>query len=164
MSEAEEENNYLGFGNPANDEFYLADYPFYLIDQINHRYGVEMETVLRKHKMERSQWQILLILREKNPSSISELSERSGKKLSTVSRVIERMRNDDLVSTAPRESDNRITDVLLKSAGKQALGKVLKVASKQYERAISGFSEDEIRKIHLQLQGILANLNRSPFE
>ena len=163
MSAAEQKKS-IAFGNPAKNNFSLSDYPFYLIHQINLSYGTEMETVLRKHNMERTEWQILLILREKNPSSISELSEGSGKKLSTVSRAIERMRKNDLVSTAPRETDNRITDVLLNTSGLQALGKVLEVASKQYERAIDGFSEEEIKKLHCQLETILANLNRSPFD
>jgi DNA-binding MarR family transcriptional regulator len=164
VSDAEDKNHHIEFGDPACDEFTLANYPFYLIDQINHRYGVEMESVLRKYKMERTQWQILLVLREKNPSSISELSERSGKKLSTVSRAIERMRMDDLVSTSPRNSDNRVTDVFLNTAGLQTLEKVLKVASKQYRRAIDGFNEEEVKQIHHQLQRILSNLYRSPFE
>jgi DNA-binding MarR family transcriptional regulator len=161
---AAEQKNSNVFGNPAKNNFSLSDYPFYLIHQINLSYGAEMEAVLRKHNMERTEWQILLILREKNPSSISELSERSGKKLSTVSRAIERMRKDDLVSTAPRQTDNRITDVVLNSSGLLALDKVLEVASRQYGRAIEGFSEEEVKKLHCQLQTILANLNRSPFD
>jgi DNA-binding MarR family transcriptional regulator len=164
VPDVENRKKYIHFGDPASEDFKLDNYPFYLIHRINHRYGEEMEAALRKHKMERTKWQILLILREKNPSSISELSERSGKKLSTVSRVIERMRNDQLVNTSPRDSDNRITDVFLNKAGLQVLEKVLEVASKQYERSIAGFDEDEIRKIHVQLQNILTNLDRSPFE
>jgi MarR family transcriptional regulator, organic hydroperoxide resistance regulator len=164
MSDVDDKKQNVDFGNPANDKFRLDNYPFYLVSQIDQRYGLEMEKVLGKHKMERVQWQILLILREKNPSSISELSERSGKKLSTVSRVIERMRNEDLVSTAPRKIDNRITDVFLNEAGRQALDKVLKVASKQYEHAINSFSKEEIKQLGEQLQRILVNLNRSPFE
>ncbi len=162
MSDVKDKN--INFGNPATEDFSLANYPFYLIHQINFRYGIEMESVLRKNNMERTQWQILQVLMEKNPSSISELSERCGKKLSTVSRVIERMRNEDMVSTAPRESDNRITDVFLNPPGEQALRKALVFASKQYERAIKGFNEDEIRQVHRQLERILDNLNRSPFE
>ena len=164
MSDVDDERQNVDFGNPANDKFRLDNYAFYLISQIDQRYGLEMEKVLGKHKTERVYWQLLLILREKNPSSIGELSERSGKKLSTVSRVIERMRNENLVSTAPRKTDMRITDVIINETGSKALDKVLKVASKQYERGISGFSEEEIKQLGGQLQRILVNLNRSPFE
>ena len=164
MPDVEDKNLQIDFGNPATINFRLDSYPFYLIDKINYLYGHEMEKVLRKHNMERVQWQILLVLREKNPSSISDLSERSGKKLSTVSRTIERMRNDNLVSTTPRKTDNRVTDVFLNEAGMQALEKILVVASKQYERAMEGYSEVEIRGLHDQLKLILANLARTPFD
>ena len=56
---------------------------------------------------------MLLIMRENNPISISELATISGRKLSTVSRTIERMRNEKLVSTATRKSDQRVTEVNL---------------------------------------------------
>ena len=164
MSDGINESNPVDFGNPATDAFKLENYPFYLLSIIDHRYGSAMESVLQKRKMERTEWQLLLILREQNPSSISELSERAGKKLSTVSRMIERMRNDEFVRTAPRQSDNRITDVFLNDSGLLALDKVLEVASKQYQRALSGFTDPEIQALRDQLQRILANLDRSPFE
>ena len=164
MPDVEDKNLQIDFGNPANNKFRLDNYPFYLVDKINHLYGLEMESVLRKHNMERVQWQILLILREKNPSSISELSERSGRKLSTVSRTIERMRNDLMVSTAPRKTDNRVTDVSMNDAGMQALEKVLIVAGKQYEHAMNGYSNIEIQGLHDQLQRILSNLTRSRYD
>lgn len=164
MSDEQTRDNAADFGNPASEDFHLQDYPFYLLSMIDHHYGVAMESVLSKMKMERIQWQLLLVLRERNPSSISELSEKSGRKLSTVSRIIERMRQDKLISTSARKSDNRITDVYLNEAGLSALDKVLSAASKQYRRAIRGFNEDEIRTLRDQLQRVLGNLDRSPYE
>ncbi len=151
-------------GNPASKDFKLDNYPFYVIDRINHLYGLNIENVLRKQSLERVQWQILLVLKEKNPSSISELSERTGKKLSTVSRTIERMRNDKSISTLPRESDNRVTDVFLEEKGVQLLEKILNIASKQYQHAMTGFSENQIKNFQQQLDTILANLSRSRYE
>ena len=151
-------------GSPANSQFKLDNYPFYLISRIDHYYGSAMSQILANHGMERTQWQILLILRERNPSSISELAERSGKKLSTVSRMIERMRAESLVSTFPRKSDNRITEVQLNDSGFAALDKVIEIAARQYQRAILGLSNEEIESFTRQLQNILVNLERSPYE
>ena len=149
--------------NPASDEFSLGRYLFYLIAHVDSQYGIEMEKVLQTIKIERTQWQILLCLREDNPSSISELSSRSGKKLSTVSRVIERMSKEGLVKCAPRKSDQRVTEVFLLEKGEESLKKVIHVASKQYERAIEGFSEEEVEQLRHSLKKVLQNLNRSPF-
>ena len=67
MPDVEDKNLQIDFGNPANNKFRLDNYPFYLVDKINHLYGLEMESVLRKHNMERVQWQILLISKGKEP-------------------------------------------------------------------------------------------------
>lgn len=157
-------NNKLDQDNPASDNFSLDRYLFYLINHVDHQYGVEMEKVLRSIKVERARWQILLSLREDDPSSVSELSHRCNKKLSTISRVIERMRNEGLVKCAPRQSDQRVTDVFLLEKGRQTLDKVINVASQQYERAVEGFSDKEMEQLRNSLRKILANMNRSPFE
>ena len=118
-------------GNPRNREFRLEQYPFYLIDQVDHHYGAAMESVLRSLGMERIRWQILLVLREWNRCSISELASRCNKKLSTVSRAVDRMKTDGLVACTPRAGDARVTEVLLRDAGTRALEKVLQAAGSQ---------------------------------
>ena len=164
MSENKKSRHEIVSGDPLSPEFKLDNYPFYIIDRINHLYGQNMEEVLRKQGLERVQWQILTVLKEKNPSSISELSERTGKKLSTLSRTIERMRKDETVTTLPRKSDNRVTDVFLQAAGTKLLEKILNIASKQYQHAMSGFSDKQTREFRAQLTAILENLSRSPYE
>ncbi len=164
MSEAEDNKMQAALDTPASDNFQLDNYPFYLISLIDRLYSTEIEGVSRKHKIERTRWQILLILREKSPSSISEISKRSGMKMSTLSKVLERMRHDDLVFTKPHQSDHRITDVFINDAGLQAFDKLVKVISKQYEHIMAGFSREEIEQLRDQLQRILANLGRSPYE
>lgn len=162
MADTEVDPRRLDLGDPASPDFKLDNYPFYLIDRINHFYGLSMETILRKNRMERVQWQVLQLLRENNPSSISELAARGGIKLSTVSRTVERMRKSDMVSTARRTADRRITEVFLNPAGKQALDRIIRVASQQYRLAMSGHSKLDTRQLRDQLQRILANLETLP--
>ena len=152
------------FGSPASEDFQLENYPFFLIDRINSSYGLAIENVLRKHNMERIQWQLLLIMREQDPVSISELARISGRKLSTVSRTIERMRNESLVSTATRKSDQRVTEVNLEAEGRQRLTMLIEVANRQYLHAMKGIGNREIGRLQEQLQIIFENLSRSPFE
>ncbi len=152
------------FGSPASDDFLLENYPFFFIDRINSAYGLAIENVLRKHNMERIQWQLLLIMREQDPISISELASVSGRKLSTVSRTIERMRNEDLVSTSTRKSDQRVTEVKLEDGGRRRLAMLMDVANRQYLHAMKGLGNRDIKKLQEQLAAIFENLSRSPFE
>lgn len=123
-----------------------------------------MNSVLRSLGMERIRWQILLVLREFNSSSISELASRCNKKLSTVSRAVGRMEADGLVRCVHRPGDARVTDVLLREPGIQALEKVLQAAGSQYERALAQFTDSETRQLQDFLLRLLANLKRSPYE
>lgn len=150
-------------GNPRNREFRVEEYPFYLIDQVDHHYGAAMESVLRSLGMERIRWQVLLVLREYNPSSISELASRCNKKLSTVSRAVDRMETDGLVACSPRAGDARVTEVNLREEGRRTLAHVLKAAGSQYERALAGFSDPETRQLQEFLVRLLSNLKRSPY-
>ena len=152
------------FGSPASEDFSLENYPFFFIDRINNAYGLAIEHILRKHNMERIQWQLLLIMRENNPISISELATISGRKLSTVSRTIERMRNEKLVSTATRKSDQRVTEVNLEENGWERLTMLIEVANREYLHAMKGLDNRELKKLQEQLRSILENLSRSPFE
>jgi DNA-binding MarR family transcriptional regulator len=74
------------------------------------------------------------------------------------------MEADGLVQCAPRARDARVTDVVLRAAGIQALEKVLQAAGSQYERALAQFSDAETRQLQDFLQRLLVNLKRSPYE
>ena len=151
-------------GDPAGTEFRLENYPFYLVAQLDHRYADGMEETLRPHGMDRPKWRVLLCLKEKNPSSISEIAQLASMKLSTISRVADRMRTEGLVETAPREKDNRVTEVFITERGRDALDRILRVTSKQYRRAMDGLDGDQVAAFCDTLRHILHNLKRSPLE
>ena len=146
-------------GDPSARDFQIGEYPFYLFDRANHAYGEALTAALQSRRMDRARWQVLLCLRETNPSSVSELAQRASKELSTVSRVVERMRRDNLVTTAPRHSDQRVTEVFLEPVGQRTLDELLEVASTVYQQALSGFAPDEIPVLVKALRRILQNLD-----
>lgn len=162
MPDEKDKSTNQHFGNPASSSFKLDDYPFYLVDMINSAYGQAMDEVLRRHNMERIQWQLLLIIREQSPISISELAERSGRKLSTVSRTIERMPKENLVSSSPRENDQRVTDVYIEDDGIKRTQILIETAGKQYQHAMKGLSSRDIKGFQEKLRLIIENLARSP--
>jgi len=147
-------------GNPANPDFTLERYPFYLLAQIDSAYARRMEIALKAAGTDRPGWRVLMTLREKDPSGISEIAERATMKRSTISRVVERMRAAGLVHTAPRASDQRITDVCMLPAGARTLERLIEVASVEYERAFAGFETAELEALIATLQRVRANVRR----
>lgn len=154
----------LDIGDPSNKSFNLNYYPFHLIGIVDRLYGDDIDSMLVPHAIDRPKRRVFGALKAKNPSSISEISTLTSIKVSTISKLVERMRIDGLVTTAPRETDNRITDVFMTEAGVQAMNEITRVTSKQYWRALEGLSDKEVREFSETLHHILKNLRRSPLE
>lgn len=151
-------------GDPSNKSFDLNAYPFHLIGIVDRLYAEDIDSMLLSHSIDRSKRRVLGALKAKNPSSISEISNLTSIKVSTISKLVERMRVEGLVATAPRELDNRITDVFMTEAGMEAMNTVSRLTSKQYRRALEGLSDREVSKFCETLHHILKNLRRSPLE
>ena len=103
-----------------------------------------------------------MLVHEKSPSGVSEIAERAVIKLSTMTRVIQRMEKEGLVGVATRESDGRITDVSITEAGREAVVKIRKVASRIYTIAFEDFTADEIDALLNMLRRLFANLRGLP--
>lgn len=160
----DEARSSTAMGDPAAADFDLDHYPFFLIAQIDHAYSLQMESALRSIRMNRPKWRVLMALNQRSPRSVGELAGLATLKLSTISRVVERMRREGLVTCEPRASDNRVTNVLLEEPGRVMLSKIIRVASTQYRRAVAGLADQEIRQCLDLLERIRVNLQRSPLE
>ena len=146
-------------GDPSSAGFGLDRYPFYLLAQIDRRFGHAMAIALKKAGTDRPGWRVLMTLQEQNPSSISDIASRATMKRSTISRVVERMRGAGLVRTAPRAADNRVTDVFIEPAGERTLAALVEVASVEYAKAFAGFSAAEVETLVTLLGRVRANLD-----
>lgn len=154
----------ISIGDPSNRLFRLNDYPFHLIAIVDRIYAEDIDTMLLQHAIDRPRRRVFGALKAKNPSSVSEISRLTSIKVSTISKLVERMRLEGLVETAPREDDNRVTEVFITEAGQEAMNIVSRVTGKQYRRALEGLNEKEVGKFCETLHHILENLRRSPLD
>jgi len=150
-------------GTFFGDGYDLGQYPFYLMAHVDHRYTIEMEAALDGQTFSRPKWRTLASLSVRDGLSIGELSEITLLKLSTLSRVAERMERDGLVRRQPRAADNRITEVLITEKGRAEFQAMLRVSRQQYARATEGLAEEEIAQLCATLNKMLRNLHKSPF-
>ncbi|WP_177179202.1 MULTISPECIES: MarR family winged helix-turn-helix transcriptional regulator [unclassified Sphingomonas] len=123
-----------------------------------------MDKVLHKHGVSKPIYRILTVLRERAPASIGTIAEAALTKRSTVSRIIDRMVEQGLVTTEPNADDNRITDVTLSPAGQQMLRKLTPIVGRQFDRAMEGISNRDIAHLLRTLHKIGANLSKLPIE
>jgi len=150
--------------NPAHLEFDLFLSPFYLMAHADFKYHEDLDIAIAKFGLDRTSYRVLTVLTQKNPMNIRDLSRCSLIKRSTVSRAVTRMKKEGWVETSVNTEDSRTVDVILTESGKELTKQVMRLASRQLERALDGLEETEIRRLIDSLQTIVSNLSRLPIE
>ncbi len=154
----------LRYNDPANPAFKLEEYPFYLMTRTMGEYYGILEQVLKTVGVDQPRWRALMILGEQNPCRIGDIARRSVIKLSTMTRIIQRMQKEGLVTSAPNPDDNRVIEVHLTDTGAEKLAKVKSVASKVFQKAIDGVDEEHHTQLIETLHVLYDNLRKSPYE
>jgi DNA-binding MarR family transcriptional regulator len=149
-------------GDPANADFQVDRYPFYLLNRTAGRYNAIMEAALRPIGIDVPTWRVLMILADGAPRSVGHIAETAVINLSTMTRSIQRMARMGLVACAPRPGDRRVTEAQLTAAGKRALAQVRTIASGIFHDAVGDFDSDELDQLKRLLDRLYCNLSRRP--
>ena len=147
--------------DPALPGFTLEQSPFYLMTQATGLYTLIMERSLKAVGMDLPRWRVLMVLHEQSPSTVSEISKRAVMKLSTMTKVAQRLEKEGYVKLAPNKDDKRATDVHLKSQGEDAVAVIRETASQVYQQATRSISEQEILALNELLKKLGDELRRS---
>ena len=148
--------------DPAGPNFKLADSPLYWLARVAGRYRLDMDMVLKPIGMDVPRWRVLAILTEHEPSSVTELCDHAVIRLSTMTRIVQRLADSGLVITRPRESDGRVTEVRLTDAGRDAAVSVHAQASRIFYHGFDGFSAAEAATLNGMLQRLFKNFGLPP--
>ena len=137
-------NSAKALANPTHPEFKLEHSPFYLLTQVHGHYTLAMERSLKAVGMDLPRWRVLMILHEKSPSTVSEISRRSALKLSTMTRVAQRLARDGYVRLSQNKTDGRSTDVHLLDKGERAVVTIREAASRVFARSTEHIDDSEM--------------------
>jgi DNA-binding MarR family transcriptional regulator len=146
-------------GDPEFSDFQLAGSPLYLVVRTAGRYAQEMQNALNSSGMDLLSWRALMIVNEVSPSSVSEIAERSVTRLSTMTRVVQRLAKKNLVKLSKRRSDARVTEVHLTPLGKHCVERERATAGAIYRRAMHKVSAADIAVLNELMRRIFANLS-----
>jgi DNA-binding MarR family transcriptional regulator len=145
-------------GDPAHPAFRIADWPFYLITRTANRYEMDMERALKRIDMDLPSWRAMMLLHECSPSSVGEIAERAVIRLSTMTRVIQRLEKRGFATVSRRDSDARVTDVYITTEGEAVVAQVRAVASRIYQAAFKDLNAAEIETLNGLLLRVFDNL------
>ncbi|EBA06876.1 MarR family winged helix-turn-helix transcriptional regulator [Sagittula stellata] len=101
----------------THPKHFKADWPFYWISQLNAAYADALERRIRPIGIDIPRWRALMSLYEDQYLSVSEIAAFSAQKLNTTTKLIQRMIKDEMVTTRPRPTDGRVTEVCLTEKG-----------------------------------------------
>jgi DNA-binding MarR family transcriptional regulator len=143
---------------PSDPKFRYRNYPFYWVARVGNRYAQRMEAKLKPLGLTITSWRVSLILREQGTLSVSEISAHSAVKLSTVTKTVNAMEEKGYLSVKQRESDARVSEISITKDGIQLIDNVVGQTSEMLDRALDGFTEDEIEQLNDLLQRLFVNL------
>ena len=148
--------------DPSDPSFELAHSPFFWLSRVSGRYVLDMEAVLKRIGMDVPHWRVLMILHEQDPASVSMLSELAVIKLSTMTRIVQRMQAEGLVACNRRATDARVTEVRLTPVGAAAVEQVRGPASRIFHQAFGEISDSELIVFIGVLRRLFDNLEKPP--
>jgi len=134
-------------GDPGSPAFQLDKYPFYLLNRAVSRYNIVIEARLRTIDLDIPNWRVLMVLGERAPRSIGQIAEACVINLSTMMRIIGRMKNAGLVTSAASRDDARVTEVFLTDEGHARLDRARTITAPIYQAVIDGFSSDDFDRM-----------------
>ncbi|RQW62358.1 MarR family winged helix-turn-helix transcriptional regulator [Vibrio viridaestus] len=144
--------------NPSSDDFQKEDFPFYWLAQVHGRYIQAMEKYLKKVNLDVPRWRILATLKQEGLCSVSEIAQHSIAKLPTVTKIIQRMKDDGLVETQVSVEDGRVTLVLITEKGLSALSDIQHITEPLFKQSFKGITEAQIKRLNKLLEQLFANL------
>lgn len=143
---------------PESPDFRFEEFPFYWLARTYDLYESEVEKVLKKLGTDLPSRRVLMMLQLHGTVSVSELATHSILKLSTATRIVQRMRDEGLVDTQTNEEDARITNVLMTEKGRELLDRIQAATHKIYVRSYQSLGDPQLEKLTQTLQVIFRNL------
>ncbi len=143
---------------PNHDEFNLDNFPYYWITQVYGLYVAKMDNSLKKYGLDNSRRRILLAAYLYPNASVSDLSEMTLIKISTTTKILIRLREENLIETMLCPDDNRVTRVKLTQQGEEMVKKINEMPVVLFEDSFKGLKPSDIDRLNDSLKIIKQNL------
>ena len=144
--------------DPGTAAFQVDKYPFFLLNRLVSRYNVVVESRLKPLSLDIPYWRVLMILGERAPRGVADIAAAAVIPLSTMTRIIQRMSADGLVSVKASKADARVSEVSLRAAGRAKLEAAREVTAPIFRTIIKGVDRQDFDKLLWLLDHLHTNL------
>ncbi|MEM7542286.1 MAG: MarR family winged helix-turn-helix transcriptional regulator [Pseudomonadota bacterium] len=140
--------------------FELQSWPFYWITQTAGRYVATIEKALEDIELDLPRWRVLMLLDSERGHGVSYLAREAIVKLSTMTRLVQRMEEEGLIVTGASNTDARVTEVRLTANGRRARQLAWQQAQELYREVFAARTLQEIESLNAMLRDVMVNLDR----
>ncbi len=145
-------------GDPGAAAFQVRKYPFFQLNRLVGRYNMVVAARMRTIGIDIPTWRVLMILGEASPRGIGEIAQFAIIRISTLTRIIQRMTAAGLVAGERREGDNRVTEISLTPLGSARLAEARLLTGPVYAKVIAGLSQRDFDRLTDLLERLYDNL------
>ena len=145
---------------PENTEMFLDTFVPYVMYRITNRLNKELQKDLRPLNINVSRWRVLAALNKQDGRTMSELGDFTMIEQSSLSRVVDTMVEEGLVTRRLKQDDHRFVHVFLTDEGLAKYREIYPSAFSRQDMILDEFTEDEQDMLLEFLQRIEANIRR----
>lgn len=148
----------LAIMDPARQDFEIQRWPFYHLARLNSLYSQRMDAALKPLGVDVPRWRVLALLDRNGPSTITQLSREAVSRISTMTKIIQRMTAENTVIVRPSPDDARSTEVVISPEGARILDTVKEKVGRIGRAAFDGTTLEQIEHFNQICQKLYANL------
>lgn len=137
----------------------LEDYLPYQIFRIVNRLTLNLKNDLRPAKMTLSRWRALSVLNASDGCSMGELADYMVIEQAALSRIVDQMVRDQLVTRKLASQDNRIVQVFLTAAGRRMFKEIRPLELRHYAQLIKDFEKTDLENLGSSLHRLWENID-----
>jgi DNA-binding MarR family transcriptional regulator len=137
----------------------LDDYLPYLLNRAGARIAASFGEEVRPLGASLQTWRVLAALRERDGRRMSDLAGTTSIEVSTLTRLVDGMETQGLVSRRRDGSDARVVTLHVTPAGRRMTRKILPIAERYEKVALDGFSEAEATTLKTALRRLFDNMD-----
>lgn len=137
---------------PNNEPDSLKNYPFFWISQVNGRYSQLIEKSIKKLGIDNTRRKIILSTNALGQASITEIANLSTLKLTTATKAVYRLVEDDIVEVFSSDQDERISMVKLTEKGYSLVEQINQISQITLSGILNAFNDQELSDLNAQLK------------
>ena len=137
---------------PNNEPKSLQNFPFFWVSQVNGKYGQLIEKSIKKLGIDNTRRKIILSTNALGEASITEIANLATLKLTTATKAVYRLVEDEIVEVFSSEHDERISMVKLTDKGLKLVEQINSISAVTLAGILNAFDEDELNALNAQLK------------